>query len=82
MGTFAEQDTITTGTVVCKNDGQTEDYLVTSGGSCSYNFKMTKDGIVFAKWWPDDDAILAAGNWEIDLDIPNCKQWTRIESES
>ena len=82
VGTFAEQDTITTGTVVCKNDDQTEDYLVTSGGSCSYNFKMTKDGIVFAKWWPDDDAILAAGNWEIDLDIPNCKQWTRIESES
>ncbi|MBP3201550.1 MAG: hypothetical protein J6M39_07895 [Lachnospiraceae bacterium] len=31
VGTFAELDTITTGTVVCKNDGQTEDYLVTSG---------------------------------------------------
>ena len=82
VGTFDVNDTITSGSVVCKNENQTEDYLVTSGGTCSFDFKMPKDGIVFAKWWPADASIYSGGNWEITLDIPSCYQYTRTESES
>ncbi len=61
-----------TSAVICKNDGQTNDYLTTSDGTCTFDFTVPGTGIIYAKWWPADDAILNANNWMIEIDLTNC----------
>ena len=39
---------------------------------------MTKDGIVFAKWWPATESIKNASTWEIDLILEDCNTYGRF----
>lgn len=78
VGTFGEGNATNAGAVVCKGKTQTEDYLKTVGGTCTFNFEMPKSGIVYAKWWPADDAIKNANTWEIDLLLNECNTYERI----
>lgn len=54
----------------------TVDYLETNNRTCTLNFKMPKDGIVYCKWWPSDSSIKNK-YWQADLDVENSKTYTR-----
>ena len=57
---------------VCKNDNQTNDWLVTASKTCTFDFDVPATGIVYAKWWLADNTIKSNNKWRIELDLTKC----------
>ena len=78
---FGTEDSLGTGGKALKNNGQTNDYLVTNDdGKCKFEFQLGENTTIWCKWWPDDTNICNNYNWKGTLDLTQCGTYTITES--
>ena len=56
-GKFASGTSVELGAKTCMNKDLTYDWLITTDKTCTFDFDVPGDGIIYAKWWPANDTI-------------------------